>query len=71
MKNPITVETTINSAREKVWKFWTTPADINQWNNPSDDWHTLRVENDLRNGGQFLFRMEAKDGIEGFDFCGK
>ena len=71
MKNPITVETTINLAPEKVWKLWTTPADIIQWNNPSEDWHTLRVENDLRDGGEFLFRMEAKDGSEGFDFCGK
>ncbi|MDP4283892.1 MAG: SRPBCC domain-containing protein [Bacteroidota bacterium] len=71
MKNFITVETAINLALEKVWKLWTTPADIIQWNNPSEDWQTLRVENDLRDGGAFLFRMEAKDGSEGFDFCGK
>lgn len=67
----ITVETTIDATMESVWKFWTTPEDIMQWNNPSDDWQTLRVENDLKDDGNFLFRMEAKDGSDGFDFCGK
>lgn len=71
MNNPITVQTTINATMENVWRSWTTPDDIMQWNNPSDDWQTLKVENDLKNGGKFLFRMEAKDGNDGFDFCGK
>jgi uncharacterized protein YndB with AHSA1/START domain len=71
MKNPITVKTAINATIERVWKLWVTPEDIMQWNNPSEDWQTLRVENDLKNGGKFLFRMEAKDGSDGFDFCGK
>lgn len=71
MKNAITVETTVNSTIKMVWKQWTTPADIIQWNHPSNDWRTLRVENDLRDGGKFLFRMETKDGSDGFDFCGK
>lgn len=70
MNNPITVETTISATIENVWKLWTTPADIIQWNNPSGDWHTLGVDNDLDVGGKFLFRMEAKDGKDGFDFCG-
>lgn len=71
MNTPITVETVIKAAAERVWKLWTTPADIIQWNNPSGDWQTLRVDNDLKIGGKFLFRMEAKDGSDGFDFGGK
>ena len=71
MNNPITVETDINSTAERVWELWTTPEDIIQWNNPSDDWRTLRVENDLKNGGTFLFEMEAKNGNDSFDFGGK
>lgn len=71
MNNPITAETVINSAVERVWKLWTTPDDIIQWNNPSDDWQTLKVENDLREDGRFLFRMKAKNGSDGFDFGGK
>ena len=70
MKAPITVETIIKSTIENVWKLWTTPEDIKQWNNPSEEWHTLKVENDLNDGGKFLFRMESKDGADGFDFSG-
>ena len=70
MKSPITVETTIKSTIENVWNLWTTPEDIKQWNNPSEEWHTLKVENDLKDGGKFLFRMESKDGADGFDFSG-
>ncbi len=69
-KQAITVETTVNAPIEKVWKSWNTPADIMQWNNASDDWHTPKVEIDMRVGGQFLARMEAKDGSFGFDFVG-
>lgn len=71
MKNPITVVVTINSGIENVWKLWSTPADIIQWNNPSEDWQTLKVENDLKNEGKFLFRMKQKNGNDGFDFSGK
>ena len=66
----ITVETTVKAPVEKVWKFWTTPEHIIKWNNASDDWHTPFAENDLRVGGKFLSRMEAKDGSFGFDFGG-
>ena len=65
------VSAEINAPVEKVWKFWTTPDDIIQWNSASDDWHTLRAENDLRVGGKFNARMEAKDGSMGFDFEGE
>ena len=66
----ITVQTKVNAPIEKVWKFWTEPGHIIKWNNASDDWHTPRAENDLRVGGKFLARMEAKDGSFGFDFGG-
>jgi|GEM_PF-105092 len=71
MNNSITVETVINLTAERVWKLWTTPEDIIQWNNPSADWQTLGVDNDLKIGGKFLFKMKAKDGSDGFDFGGK
>jgi uncharacterized protein YndB with AHSA1/START domain len=66
----LTVEITIDKPVEYVWNVWTTPADIMQWNIPFDDWHSPRVENDLNEGGSFLFRMEAKDGSTGFDHSG-
>ena len=66
----ITVETTVNAKLEKVWKAWNNPADIKQWNSAQDDWHTTRSAVDLREGGQFSARMEAKDGSAGFDFEG-
>lgn len=66
----ITVETVVNAPIDTVWKKWTTPDDIVKWNNASDDWHTTRAENDLKVGGKFLSRMEAKDGSTGFDFSG-
>jgi uncharacterized protein YndB with AHSA1/START domain len=67
----ITVEVTVNKPIESVWQDWARPADIMQWNIPFDDWHSPRVENDLKPGGSFLFRMEAKDGSVGFDHSGK
>ena len=69
-KTTITIEATVNAPAEKVLKVWTNTEDITQWNNASPDWHTTRAENDLRPGGKFLSRMEAKDGSMGFDFWG-
>ncbi|MFV8325962.1 SRPBCC family protein [Flavobacterium sp. ZS1P14] len=69
-KTLITVETIINAPIGTVWEKWTNPEDIVNWNNASDDWHTTRAENDLKAGGKFLSRMEAKDGSVGFDFSG-
>jgi uncharacterized protein YndB with AHSA1/START domain len=66
----ITVTATINAPIEIVWAYWTDPEHIVNWNNASDDWHTTRAENDLRTGGTFNSRMEAKDGSFGFDFSG-
>jgi uncharacterized protein YndB with AHSA1/START domain len=66
----ITVETRIAAPIEQVWSAWTTPDDIKQWNAASDDWHTTKAAVDLREGGSFSSRMEAKDGSMGFDFAG-
>jgi uncharacterized protein YndB with AHSA1/START domain len=66
----ITVETLANAPVEKVWNAYTSPADIKQWNTASDDWHTTQAAVDLRVGGAFSSRMEAKDGSFGFDFAG-
>lgn len=70
-KTKIEIQTTINAPVDKVWKHWTEPESIMKWNNASDDWHTTRAENDLRKGGRFSSRMEAKDGSFGFDFTGE
>jgi len=69
-KTNITVETSVKAPVEKVWKFWNGPEHITQWAFASPDWHTPRAENDLREGGKFSSRMEARDGSMGFDFGG-
>lgn len=66
----ITVETLVRAPIDEVWRAWTTPADITQWNVATPEWHTPRAEVDLREGGRFCSRMEAKDGSMGFDFEG-
>lgn len=66
----ITVQTNVRAPIEKVWQAYTTPDDIVQWNAASDDWHTTAASVDLRVGGEFSSRMEAKDGSFGFDFAG-
>ena len=66
----ITVSTIVKSDLDTVWAAWNTPADIMQWNAASEDWHTTASEVDLREGGKFSSRMEAKDGSMGFDFGG-
>ena len=69
-KTIVTVESAVNAPLDKVWDYWTKPEHVTQWNHASDDWHSPRGENDLRPGGKFSFRMEAKDGSFGFDFGG-
>lgn len=66
----ISVETAVKAPPSDVWSAWTSPEDIVQWNAASEDWHTPSAEIDLREGGQFTYRMEAKDGSMGFDFFG-
>lgn len=66
----LTVETDVSAPVAEAWRAYTTPADIIQWNAASDDWHTTAATVDLRVGGAFSSRMEAKDGSFGFDFAG-
>jgi uncharacterized protein YndB with AHSA1/START domain len=70
MTEKITVEAKIAVAIDQVWLAWNTPADIKQWNAASDDWHTTKSVVDLRVGGDFSSRIEAKDGSMRFDFAG-
>lgn len=66
----IKVQNIINASIEKVWKLWTSPEHIMNWNNASLDWHTPYVENDLKVGSKFKFTMALKDGSDSFDFEG-
>ncbi|MDE2383602.1 MAG: SRPBCC domain-containing protein [Alphaproteobacteria bacterium] len=66
----ITVETTIAAPVVDVWRAYVTPADIMVWNTALESWHTTKAVVDLREGGVFSSRMEAKDGSMGFDFAG-
>jgi uncharacterized protein YndB with AHSA1/START domain len=66
----ITIEATVAAPADEVWRAYTTPEDIKQWNAASDDWHTTSAAVDLREGGAFSSRMEARDGSMGFDFAG-
>lgn len=68
VKITVKAETTVPVA--EVWKAWNSPIDIMQWNTPDPGWHTPTSENDLRVGGRFKNRMEARDGSFGFDFEG-
>ena len=69
-KTLVTIEAVVNAPAEKVWELWNNPKHVIQWNTPSPDWHTPSAESDLRVGGTFSYRMEAKDGSFGFDFAG-
>ena len=69
-KQPITVQTIVNTSLEKAWDTWVTPSHIEQWNTASNEWHTPKAINNLKVGGRFVSRMEAKDGSMGFDFSG-
>ena len=66
----ITVQTTVAAPVEQVWAAYTSPDAIKQWNSASEDWHTTKATVDLREGGAFSSRMEARDGSMGFDFAG-
>jgi len=69
-KTVITISATINAPITKVWECWTNPKHIVHWNFASDDWHAPHAINPLTVGSTFSFRMEAKDGSQGFDFQG-
>ena len=66
----ISIETHVKAPLQRVWQAWNDPRAIEQWNAASPDWHTPRSSVDLRVGGRFCARMEARDGSMGFDFEG-
>ncbi|MEZ6197160.1 MAG: SRPBCC family protein [Planctomycetota bacterium] len=66
----ITIETKVAAPIEDVWRAWTTPADIEQWNAADDSWHCPEAEIDLRPGGRFRYRMAARDDSMAFDLTG-
>lgn len=70
MNEQITITTLIEAPIEKVWGAWNDPQAVKEWNAASPDWHTPQAQNDLREGGSFTYRMEARDGSAGFDFSG-
>ena len=67
----ITVSTPVRAPLSEVWRAYTSPEDIQAWNAASPDWHTTAATVDLRPGGRFSSRMQAKDGSFGFDFEGE
>ena len=66
----IIVKTSVSAPLTKVWEYWTLPEHITQWNFASDEWCCPAATNELKPGGSFVWRMEAKDGSMGFDFAG-
>lgn len=70
MQNKITVEVKVEAPVEKVWEYFNDPVHITKWGQAAADWHTPQAENDLTVGGKFDYRMESKDGKEGFNFVG-
>ncbi len=68
---PVTVAVLVHATPERAWKAFTSPTSITEWNFASTDWHCPRADNELREGGAFCYRMEARDGSFGFDFEGK
>jgi uncharacterized protein YndB with AHSA1/START domain len=68
--NAVTVSTTVNAPVARAWEVFTNPEHITKWNFASDTWQCPTASNDIRTGGMFNWRMEAKDGSMGFDFAG-
>lgn len=66
----ITVQATVSAPIGKVWEYWNQPEDIKRWAFASEDWEASEAENDIKTGGKFKTRMQAKDKSQGFDFAG-
>lgn len=66
----ISVDVVVDAPIGKVWKFWTSPEHITEWNYASDDWFAPKADNNFYIGGQFTYHMEALDGTVSFDFMG-
>lgn len=70
MSQPIKVSAFVNADKKRVWDCFILPEHVKKWNFAIPEWHCPNAENDLREGGRFSYRMEAKDGSAGFDFSG-
>jgi uncharacterized protein YndB with AHSA1/START domain len=68
MSNKITIAATVNADVKKVWDYYTNPEHITKWNFADPSWQCPSASNDMRAGGKYSARMEAKDGSFGFDF---
>lgn len=68
--HPITVSVVVQASPERAWEAFTNPTSVTEWNFAGADWHCPRAQNELREGGAFCYRMEARDGSMGFDFEG-
>ncbi|WP_421871628.1 SRPBCC family protein [Marinoscillum sp.] len=68
MSNKLTIQATVAADSQKAWDYYTQPKHITQWNFADPSWHCPSASNNLRVGGKYTARMEAKDGSFGFDF---
>jgi len=64
----ITIRATVLADKQKIWEYYTQPEHITKWNFADPSWHCPTVTNDMKIGGRYVARMEAKDGSFGFDF---
>ncbi len=64
----ITIKETVLADKQKVWDYYTKPEHIIKWNFADPSWHCPTATNDMKIGGRYVARMEAKDGSFGFDF---
>lgn len=70
MSERVTVSVNIKRNIDHVWQTWTLPGHIINWNFANDEWICPSAINDLDVGGQFIYRMESRDGRDGFTFMG-
>lgn len=64
----IKIKATVSADTQKVWDYYTLPEHITKWNFADISWHCPTASNDMKVGGRYVARMEAKDGSFGFDF---
>jgi len=64
----INIKATVSADKQKVWAYYTQPEHITKWNFADPSWHCPTATNDIKVGGRYVARMEAKDGSFGFDF---
>lgn len=68
MGEKITVTANVKADNKKVWDYYVNPEYITKWNFADPSWHCPSASNDMRPGGKYTARMEARDGSFGFDF---